>query len=73
MYCIPPVLEAAPKQPMKTFMALRVGDHGGGPTKINLRTIEEVRKDKEAPIILYSSVDDYFEEVRAINLCNYRL
>lgn len=66
MYCIPPVLEAADKQPMKTFMAFYgVGDHGGGPTKINLRTIEEIRQEKNAPAILYSSVDAYFEEVRA--------
>jgi alpha-mannosidase len=42
-----------------------VGDHGGGPTKAHIRAIEEVKGEKGAPPMFYSSEDRYFEDVRA--------
>lgn len=60
------VLKTAGGEPAKTFMAFYgVGDHGGGPTKENLRSIEEIKKEKGAPALMYSSVDAFFEEIRA--------
>lgn len=52
-------------QPMKDFMAYYgVGDHGGGATKENIQSIDFLKKDKEAPAILYSSPENYFKEIR---------
>jgi alpha-mannosidase len=60
------ILKTADKEPAKTFMAFYgAGDHGGGPTKENLRSIEEIKKEEGAPAITYSSVNAYFEEIRA--------
>jgi len=60
------ILNKADKQPMNNFMAFYgVGDHGGGPTKENLRSIEEIRKEDGAPVLSYASVDKYFQEIRA--------
>ncbi|MDR1161834.1 MAG: twin-arginine translocation signal domain-containing protein [Tannerellaceae bacterium] len=60
------ILKTADGEPAKTFMAFYgVGDHGGGPTKENLRSIEEIKKEEGAPALTYSSVDAYFEEIRA--------
>lgn len=59
------ILNKAPQQPMQSFMAFYgVGDHGGGPTKANLKSIEELRKEDGAPLIIYGKTDDYFNEVR---------
>ncbi|GAB3427382.1 hypothetical protein GCM10027516_32450 [Niabella aquatica] len=52
------------KQPMKSFMSFYgVGDHGGGPTKENIRLIEEIKREKGAPQLAYATVDSYFEGV----------
>lgn len=60
------LLKIAKDQPMKTFMSFYgVGDHGGGPTKENLKAIEEAKKEEGAPKITYGSTDRYFEEMRA--------
>lgn len=59
------ILQKAPTQPMQSFMAfMGVGDHGGGPTKENLKSIDELSKEKGAPIIIYGRTDDYFNEMR---------
>ncbi|MDR1162143.1 MAG: hypothetical protein LBK45_07360 [Tannerellaceae bacterium] len=59
------ILQIAAAEPAKTFMAFYgVGDHGGGPTKENLRSIEEIKQEEGAPAVMYSSVDAYFEEIR---------
>ncbi|MDR1623637.1 MAG: twin-arginine translocation signal domain-containing protein [Tannerellaceae bacterium] len=59
------VLKIAGAEPAKTFMAFYgVGDHGGGPTKENLRSIAEIKKEEGAPALVYSSVNAYFEEIR---------
>ena len=63
------IMKLAPSQPMTDFMAFfGVGDHGGGPTKENLRSIDELKAEKDAPVIKYSTIDRYFEDVRSKNL-----
>ncbi len=60
------ILEQCKNQPMKSFMAFYgVGDHGGGATKENIKSIEELKTEKGAPVVFYSSVDRYFDEMRA--------
>jgi alpha-mannosidase len=60
------ILTQASNQPMKSFMYYYgAGDHGGGATKENIRSIEELRNEKGAPAILYSTPEKYFEEIRA--------
>lgn len=52
-------------QPMKSVMAFYgAGDHGGGATKENIRSIEEIKTEKNAPIVLYSTPEGYFKEIR---------
>jgi alpha-mannosidase len=52
-------------QPMRSFMAYYgVGDHGGGATRENLQSIEELKAEKGAPVILYSTPELYFNEFR---------
>ena len=51
---------------MKSFMAYYgAGDHGGGATKENISSIEELKAEKNAPEVFYSTTDRYFKEVRA--------
>jgi alpha-mannosidase len=60
------ILSQARNQPMKSFMAFYgAGDHGGGATKENIISIEELKHEKSAPVIFYSTPDKYFEEIRA--------
>ncbi len=52
-------------QPVKKFMAYYgAGDHGGGATKENIRSINELKTEKGAPVIFYSTTDRYFREIR---------
>ncbi len=52
-------------QPMKSFMAYYgAGDHGGGATKVNISSINELRTEQGAPKVAYSSPEAYFKEVR---------
>lgn len=51
-------------QPERTDMEFfGIGDHGGGPTKQNMRSIREIQKEPGAPHIFYSTPDRYFAEV----------
>ena len=60
------ILEQCKNQPMKSLMAYYgAGDHGGGATKENMRSIEELKIEKDAPTVLYSTPEHYFKEVRA--------
>jgi alpha-mannosidase len=53
-------------QVVKDFMAYYgVGDHGGGATRENIQSIDAIKKEKGAPVILYSSPDHYFKEIRS--------
>jgi len=46
------------------------GDHGGGATKENIRSIEELKTEKGSPVILYSTPDRYFKEIREMKNLN---
>ncbi len=60
------ILEQCKDQPMKSLMAYYgAGDHGGGATKENIRSIEELKVEKGAPTVLYSTPEQYFKEVRS--------
>jgi len=43
------------------------GDHGGGATKINISSINELKVEKDGPKVVYSTPDIYFKEVREEN------
>jgi alpha-mannosidase len=59
-------------QPMKSFMAyFGAGDHGGGATKENIQSIEELRTDKKAPAVFFSTTEAYFKEFRAAGNLNF--
>jgi alpha-mannosidase len=59
------VLAQFKDQPMKSFMAyFGAGDHGGGATKENIRSIEELKTENGAPAVFYSTPDRYFKEIR---------
>ncbi|GHT22023.1 hypothetical protein AGMMS4957_11720 [Bacteroidia bacterium] len=61
------VTDYAKHHPVPVIMAFYgVGDHGGGPTKINIQAIREAQAEKGAPNIAFSGVDRYFDEVRAM-------
>ena len=48
-----------------TLMAFYgAGDHGGGATKENIRSIDELRKSQGGPEVLYSTPERYFATVR---------
>lgn len=50
--------------PTKNYMAFYgAGDHGGGPTKKNFQQIAEIRKQTGAPTLIYSTPDNYFDEI----------
>jgi alpha-mannosidase len=60
------IIEHGDSQPMKNFMSFYgIGDHGGGITKENVLSINELKKEKGVPYITYSTVEKYFDEVRA--------
>ena len=51
-------------QPERTDMEFfGIGDHGGGPTKENMRSIRQIQTEPGAPRIFYSTPDGYFAEV----------
>ena len=61
-------------QPMKNFMAYYgAGDHGGGATKVNIISINELIVEKGAPKITYSTPETYFKEAREENNPNLPL
>lgn len=41
------------------------GDHGGAPAKENIHSINELKTEKGAPEIVFSTTDHYFDEVRS--------
>lgn len=59
------VLNQYKDEPMKSFMAYYgAGDHGGGATRDNIRSIEELKVEKGAPMVFFSTTERYFKEVR---------
>ena len=56
-------------QPMKSFMGFYgAGDHGGGATKENIKSIEQLKTERGAPKVFYSTMERYFEEIDNQNL-----
>lgn len=52
-------------QPMKSYMSFYgAGDHGGGATKENIRAIKAIQMDKDAPKVIFSTPERYFDEIR---------
>jgi len=52
-------------EPTKDLMAFYgAGDHGGGPTRINIQSIIAARKEPGAPAMVFSTPDKYFAEVK---------
>ncbi len=59
------VIDRFRDQPVKSIMSYYgAGDHGGGATKENIRSIEELQTEKEAPVVTFSTHDLYFKEIR---------
>ncbi len=59
------VLVQLKDQPFKAFMSyFGAGDHGGGATKENIASIREIQAEKGAPVLLFSTPDRYFREMR---------
>jgi alpha-mannosidase len=57
------------REPVRDLMAFYgAGDHGGGATNENIRSIEELQHEPGAPQISFSSPDSYFAEIRKLNL-----
>jgi alpha-mannosidase len=53
-------------EPTKTLMGFYgVGDHGGGPTKVNIQSILDIQKQPDGPKVFFSTPDRYFSEVRS--------
>lgn len=60
------VLSQYHNEPLKNFMAFYgAGDHGGGATKENITSIEELKTDPGAPAVFFSTTDRYFNEIRS--------
>ena len=56
------------KEPVRAMMAFYgAGDHGGGATKENIRSIQEIRSEAGAPTLVYSTPERYFAEIRQSN------
>jgi alpha-mannosidase len=52
-------------EPTKDLMAFYgAGDHGGGPTTINIQSIRAARKEPGAPEMIFGTPDKYFDEVK---------
>lgn len=63
------VLERFQNQPMKSFMAFYgAGDHGGGATKENIKSIESLKTENGAPAVFFSTPERYFQEIDKKNL-----
>lgn len=59
------IKEQSSGQPVKSFMAFYgVGDHGGGPTRENIKSIEALKREKGDSEVFYSTPERYFKEIR---------
>jgi len=59
------VMDQLKDQPFKTFMTYYgAGDHGGGATKENIGSINEISNEKGAPVVIFSTPEKYFSEIR---------
>ena len=55
-------------EPIKDLMVFYgAGDHGGGPAKLNIQSIQDVQKQPGAPKLVFSTPDRYFDEVSKLD------
>jgi alpha-mannosidase len=59
-------LEAYPDEPVGIVL-WGVGDHGGGPSRQDLRDLTAMIAETQDPQLAHSTPDDYWREVRALN------
>ncbi len=53
------------REPIKDLMVFYgAGDHGGGATDANLKSIQEIKVEAGAPTLLYSTPEKYFSQIR---------
>ena len=53
-------------EPVKDMMVFYgAGDHGGGATDANIKSIQQIMSEPGAPILAYSTPEKYFSEIRA--------
>ncbi|NLX23645.1 MAG: alpha-mannosidase [Phycisphaerae bacterium] len=48
------------------LLAWGVGDHGGGPSRTDLRKIAKLMRDPKHAQLIHSNTEDYFKEVKAV-------
>jgi len=61
----PRVLTGFHDEPVKSFMQFYgAGDHGGGPTRAAIQTIQQAQSQAGAPVVVFSTPDRYFDEIR---------
>jgi len=74
-YCCGPeeirerIVQAAEQAPLglaDVMCFYGVGDHGGGPTKANLASIGQAAADPEAPAVVFSTPQRFFDEVEPL-------
>ncbi|MDX9946509.1 MAG: glycoside hydrolase family 38 C-terminal domain-containing protein [Bacteroidales bacterium] len=59
------VMEQFRDQPFRSFMSYYgAGDHGGGATKENIASIKEIQNESGAPVLIFSTPEKYFTEIR---------
>ena len=46
------------------------GDHGRGATKVYINSMLQLQKEKEAPVVIFSTPERYFKETREDNTLN---
>ncbi|QGH33655.1 alpha-mannosidase [Gracilibacillus salitolerans] len=57
------------KEPVDELMSFYgVGNHGGGPTKENIESIKRLNKEDDLPELLFSSPNQFFEEIKTKNI-----
>lgn len=56
------------QEPVRELMAFYgAGDHGGGATKENIRSIQELQHEPGAPKVAFGGLDGYFDAIRRLN------
>jgi len=58
------IISDLPEETKDLMAFYGAGDHGGGPTKANIQSIREARKEPGAPQMVFSTPYKYFDEVK---------
>jgi alpha-mannosidase len=65
-YWVRQFITKLPEPTKDLMMFYGAGDHGGGPTKVLIKSIVEMQKQPGAPTILFGTPDHYFDEVEKL-------